>query len=35
MVHAGVDDRLAGFDQIVDVVHEVEIPVDRRTVLVH
>ena len=35
MVHAGVDNRLAGFDQIVDVVHEVEVAVDCGPVLVH
>jgi hypothetical protein len=33
VVHAGVDDRLAGLHQVVDVVHEVEVAVDRRAVL--
>ena len=35
MVHAGVDNRLAGLDQIVYVVHEVEVAVNRGAVLVH
>ena len=35
MVHAGIDDRLAGLDQVVDVVHEVKIAVDGRAVFVH
>ena len=35
VVHPGIDDRLAGLDQVADVVHEVEIAVDRRAVLLH
>ena len=35
VVHPGINDRLAGLDQVVDVVHEVEVAVDRRAVLVH
>ena len=35
VVHPGIDDRLTGLDQIADVVHEVEIAVDRRAVLLH
>ena len=35
VMHAGVDDGLAGFGQIVDVVHEIEVTVDAGAVLLH
>ena len=35
MVHASVHDRLTGFDQVVHVIHEIEIAVDGSAVLLH
>ena len=35
VVHAGVDDRLAGLGQVVDIVHVVEVAIPGRAVLRH